>query len=74
MPARTHEPDPIPTRTMLADLAGTPQALVKLQETSGQNTLFTALLEALATRVAPDARPKPCSSALACSRRLSSAS
>ena len=58
MPARTHEPDPIPTRVMLADLAGAPQALSKLQENDRENALLTTLLEALATRVAHDA-PAP---------------
>lgn len=58
MPERPHEPDPIPARVMLADLAGAPQALVKLQENDRENALLAALLEALAARVAPDA-PAP---------------
>jgi len=54
MLGRSFEPDPIPARVMLTDLAAAPQALAKLQEPSNSNALLTALLEALATRVAPD--------------------
>ncbi|GAB3858036.1 hypothetical protein GCM10028822_32690 [Hymenobacter terrigena] len=55
MPARSDEADPIPTRVMLADLAGAPQALAKLRGGGSQNALLVPLLEAVATRLTPDA-------------------
>ena len=55
MPARSHEPDPIPVRVMLADLAGAPQALEKLVKQTGPNPLLTALIQSLTTRLTPEA-------------------
>lgn len=63
MPARFYEPDSVPTRVMLADLAGAPQALAKLHRGVSQNTLLVSLLEALATRLTPEA-PLPTAKAL----------
>lgn len=57
---------------MLTDLAGAPQALAKLQERNGHNALLAALLEALATRAAPDL-PLPSAKALQQRSALSAA-
>ena len=55
MPARPHEPEPIPVRVMIADLAGAIQTLDKLAKQTGPNPLLTTLIQSLATRLTSEA-------------------